>query len=1161
MIRRLLRKIIAMIKDPSRDFRERIFILLTLVISPVIILALAGDIYFGENIIEIGALIFSVIMVPIMTFISVKRDKVNQVAKIVVLGLVFVLLPILFFCGGGIEGGGILWVIFAYLYIGLVLSGKWKPVILVILTVEVVLFYAMGYFYPETVYQHTHKMFYVDSMLSIIMVGVIITLTVWFEEGLYKEENKRAKEENKKIEELINNQNSFFSSMSHEIRTPINTILGLNEIILRQEDASDEILKDSQHIQGAGRMLLTLVNDILDISKMEAGEMDIVPVNYNMENMVSDIVNIMWLRAEEKGLEFNVEVDPTIPVELFGDETRIKQILINLLNNAVKYTDEGAVTLHIEKGEINGDYVLLLFSIIDTGIGIKQDAIPYLFDAFRRVDEERNAGIEGTGLGLAIVKRLVDLMNGKITVSSVYTEGSTFIVTLRQKVARHDSIGEIDIRNFGFKRPDKKYMPSFTAPDARILIVDDNEMNLEVERKLIADTMMTIDTVTSGDEALSMTLSEKYDIIFLDHLMPDMDGIECLQYIRKQAGGLNNQVPAIALTANAGSDVRELYNKSGFDGYLLKPISGNQLEEMLLEHLPELKVKRTVTDNNTKVRMNSTRGYSKKISVIVATSSMCDLPQSTLRNCQIDIIPFNIIADGKTYSDRIEASTDEVINYMKQGVSFESMPPSVEDFERFFGKEIKKAHEVIYLSLPPAISKEYENALEAAKEYGNVKVFDSGYNSGAMGMLTLIAYKLSMQGASTERILEELEEAKQRTRCSFITGDAELLMKRGSIGKWIYGFISTFGFRPSINVKNGSIYIGRMYVGDYLKCYEEYIENTLPKRIRPDLDVIIVEYIELTEEGRTRIKEAIRKRFSFEHILMQKVSAVVSLNCGMGAVGLSFMMKGDNSYELSKLLCEDEAEDNEEAENLVQYAIEENESSETEEENDESKDAEDTEETTTIEAKSSDNKKWYEKLPGIDSAIALDYSGSEEALLSIIEIFYESIDKKADEIEALYNSGDYKNYTIKVHALKSSARLIGATELGEHAEALEMAGKANNLEFIKENTAKTLDELRNYKKVFGPLFNNENEKGEETVENDEKENTPGVNEKFDSNLLVSVYEGILEGADNCDENMIAEILDEIADYDLPDEDMEILKKVKEHLDKKEFNEIRNLIDN
>ena len=347
MIRKIVSTTIERLKDQSRSFKERVFILLTLVTDIVVLLALIADLLLHENMVEIVTLTITLFVVPAVTMISVRKNKVVFAVRAIVIGLCFVLLPIIFFFGGGIRGGGVLWIIFAYLYTGLVLSGVWKPVMLVILTLETVAFYVVSYYFPRLIKQHNEEMFYGDSLISIIMVGIICCMMVWFEEWLFKEENERAKEETRKVEELNKSQNRFFSSMSHEIRTPINSILGLNEIILRQEDASEEILKDAANIQGAGKMLLALINDILDMSKIEAGKMDIIPINYSVENMISEIVNMMWLRAKQKGLEFNVEIDPSIPAELFGDEMRIKQILVNILNNAVKYTSEGSVTLRI----------------------------------------------------------------------------------------------------------------------------------------------------------------------------------------------------------------------------------------------------------------------------------------------------------------------------------------------------------------------------------------------------------------------------------------------------------------------------------------------------------------------------------------------------------------------------------------------------------------------------------------------------------------------------------------------------------------------------------------------------------------------------------------------------------------------------------------------
>ncbi|MBQ4417733.1 MAG: response regulator, partial [Butyrivibrio sp.] len=276
-----------------------------------------------------------------------------------------------------------------------------------------------------------------------------------------------------------------------------------------------------------------------------------------------------------------------MPSRLYGDEVRIKQVLVNLLSNAVKYTEQGSVTMSVQGDRIDDRHVLMTCRVEDTGMGIRKEAIPHLFDAFRRVDEKKNRNIEGTGLGLSIVKQIVDLMHGEIGVSSVYTKGSTFTFSLKQEIADETPVGDISLRTVTGNRARAFYRQSFEAPKARVLIVDDNEMNLTVEAGLLRDTKMTIDTAMSAREALDKTLRTHYDVIFMDHLMPETDGIECLKLIRAQEGGLSREVPVIVLTANAGSENQAMYAESGFDDYLLKPVSGEQLEQALLKALPE----------------------------------------------------------------------------------------------------------------------------------------------------------------------------------------------------------------------------------------------------------------------------------------------------------------------------------------------------------------------------------------------------------------------------------------------------------------------------------------------------------------------------------------------------------------------------------------------
>ncbi len=502
--------------------------------------------------------------------------------------LIFVFLPSAFFTSGGAAGGTPVWFAFTTLYIVMTLSGKPKKFFLIGNLIVVIICWWIGYTHPETITEFTRREAFFDSFFTLLIVGVVMTALLSYQALLFRRENERVSNQKKEIEELNHAQNRFFSSMSHEIRTPINSILGLNEVILRQDDASDEIKNDAGAIQGAGKMLLALVNDILDFSRIEAGRMDIVPVQYRLDGLMSEIVNMILLQAKEKGLTFSAHIDPDVPSVLIGDEIRIRQIIINLLNNAVKYTESGTVNIEIRSVETGDDRINLIISVSDTGIGIREEVLPILFDAFARMDREKNRKIEGTGLGLSIVKQLTDLMDGDIKVDSTYGQGTTFTVTLPQEVSDPNKIGNINIMDHASRN--YIYESMFTAPEADILVVDDIKMNLMVVKKLLRETKVRIDTASSGHEALDMTLNKRYDVILMDHLMPEMDGIECLECIRNQSGGMCTDVPVIVLTANVGSKNNELYNEAGFDEILAKPVSGNSLEETLLRFIPRDKI-------------------------------------------------------------------------------------------------------------------------------------------------------------------------------------------------------------------------------------------------------------------------------------------------------------------------------------------------------------------------------------------------------------------------------------------------------------------------------------------------------------------------------------------------------------------------------------------
>jgi len=379
-------------------------------------------------------------------------------------------------------------------------------------------------------------------------------------------------------------KSDFLSSMSHEIRTPINAVLGMNEMILR-ESKDANVVEYATNISSSGKMLLSLVNDILDFSKIESGRMEIIPVEYQLSSVLNDLVNMIMPKAKEKELKLILDINKDIPNILYGDEVRIRQVVTNLLTNAVKYTDYGSVLLSTTFEKKGYKEIELKFSVKDTGRGIKGSDIESLFDEFQRIEEKKNRNIEGTGLGLTITKRFVDMMQGTLDVDSVYGGGSTFTVSIPQKVVKDVPMGDFNKQYVSGERAASHYHESFIAPDANILVVDDNVMNLKVAVGLLKQTQIRIDTATSGKECLEMLRKGNYNLLLLDHMMADMDGLATIRRIR--AEGLDKNVPIIALTANAVSGAREMYIDYGFADYLSKPIASRELEKILYTLLPK----------------------------------------------------------------------------------------------------------------------------------------------------------------------------------------------------------------------------------------------------------------------------------------------------------------------------------------------------------------------------------------------------------------------------------------------------------------------------------------------------------------------------------------------------------------------------------------------
>lgn len=387
----------------------------------------------------------------------------------------------------------------------------------------------------------------------------------------------------------------FLANMSHEIRTPINAVMGMNEMIIR-ECEDNTIMEYAQNIRDASKTLLALINDILDFSKIESGMMEVVEEAYSLRAMLKALENECSMRAETKGLALKFIVPEDTPNVLLGDEVRVRQVLLNILTNAIKYTIKGSVTMTLSYEKKEDKRLQLTFAIADTGIGIKEENIDRLFDKFDRVDEEQVHTIEGTGLGLSIVDRLLKLMHGTLKIESTFGEGSTFTVTLMQKIIEDQPIGSLHREKKG-QGERIRYVPQFVAPGVKLLVVDDNKVNLTVVKGLLRKTQMQITCVMSGKECLEAVRQEEYHIILLDYMMPEMDGAETLQRLKQMPDNRSRNAKILVLTANAMAGMKEMYLEEGFDAYISKPVEGTVLEKLLMEYIPEEYLNKPVSEN------------------------------------------------------------------------------------------------------------------------------------------------------------------------------------------------------------------------------------------------------------------------------------------------------------------------------------------------------------------------------------------------------------------------------------------------------------------------------------------------------------------------------------------------------------------------------------
>ncbi|MBQ7221578.1 MAG: response regulator [Synergistaceae bacterium] len=551
----------------------------------ICILRFAGGFYAAGSAYFLAALMSASVLAYSMR--CIRRGDLQPLSKIaypLTAGMFIYGFTALFFIDGGTLGGVPVFFILAVAATPFFLQVRDAVVMICLEVAAYVMNAVFAGLYPESVNPALARP--VNMFLPLVIIAGALGLLCLLYTYAYRHQQERLDSAISEAKSANEAKSSFLENMSHEIRTPMNSILGMNEMILREEDRP-EIKEYALVVQRSGRALLGILNDILDFSKLQDRKMEIVPVRYDLSSLINDLVNIAAEQAKKKSLNFTVNVDKAIPRILDGDEYHIRQVMLNILNNAIKYTERGGVTVTIGFEKVDTYTILMKFSVTDTGIGIKSEDMENIFKPFEHIDSARKFSADGSGLGLSIVQKLLQLMDSELRIESVFHKGSTFAFDIKQNVVKWEPIGDYE-RAFmtASTRQAKKYTQSFQAPDARVLVVDDADVNLLVFANLLKKTKIKIDTASSGVEMLQMVRMNHYNMIFLDHRMPGMDGIEAFHNMKKMTDGLNFNTPVVALTANAVLGARQLYIDEGFSDYISKPVDTVRLEQVLLEYLP-----------------------------------------------------------------------------------------------------------------------------------------------------------------------------------------------------------------------------------------------------------------------------------------------------------------------------------------------------------------------------------------------------------------------------------------------------------------------------------------------------------------------------------------------------------------------------------------------
>ena len=940
----------------------------------------------------------------------------------------------------------------------------------------------------------------------------------------------------------------FLANMSHEIRTPINAVLGMDEMILR-ESSDSTIRSYASDIMSAGKTLLSLINDILDLSKVEEGKMQIIPVQYELSSIINDLSNMIQQRAVNKGLKFDINVDEHIPHLLIGDEIRIRQCAMNLLTNAVKYTEKGSVTLDVTYEKTGDSEIMLGFAVSDTGIGMKQESIDKLFSPYERIEEKRNRAIEGTGLGMSITRQLLELMDSSLEVESEYGKGSVLSFAIKQQVVSWTEIGDISRRTAENRSKGDMYHELFHAPDARILIVDDTEINLTVMKSLLKKTGIRIDTAESGQDAITLAANNDYDVIFIDHMMPDMDGIETLEHIREIER--QKDTPVIALTANAVSGAREMYIKAGFTDYISKPVDGEKLEKKLLHMLPEDRIIKT--DDEADVSHQGGMDTKPKILAVDDDESVCRLIRSILE-------PLYDISISHTGADAVKMAK-------RDGYDLIMLDIHLPDSNGFAVMSELKANEmtadipVLLVTGDNDAAVEEEGFRRGASDYIRKPFVPDILKQRAKRIIDLHNYQQSIEEEVDHQTKKSRRLSHEMMMVLSKTVDIKDHYTDGH-SRRVAAMCAEIGRRLGKSSREQVLLyeIGLLHDIGKVGIHEDIIHKN--SKLSDD------EYYEIkshTEKGYEILKEIADMpklcegaRWHHEHYDGKgypdglkgeeipehaRIACVADCYDAMTSTRTYSVPRKQEDVRAEIERCKGTWFDPVVADVMLKMIDE-----DTEYRMNEKAEAGDVwkeydrlwgNAPAGIEAKDSEAASaaqaeeqlplWLTSVEDINTKEGLKNCGSVEGYLSVLSVFNGTAAAKADEIEELYNKKDIPGYTIKVHALKSSARIIGAAELSELARTLEDAGKSNDTGYIEQNTDRL---LHMYRDLGDKLTGDEAEDAKEMI---------------DPAAMKEAYQTIYEIAGSMDYGLMDGILSDLKNYAMMDKDKENIHNIEKHL--------------